>query len=213
MLQSYLSLAVRSREHQATTNPLDGRAHADIPSNGDDFPTNVSPEMLLSRAESYIAHALRAGSELPLARLVKGDCLVLRRQFQVKTISCHNLLLSGAVSASRNFAASPVAILLGGMGVFLVGFYRRIAFLVTIPAASARGRDTMFGSGGENHTATKQEWRRVLVGVNPSCSCSPFNTDVPFVWSALRQNKSDIRMKPFRYLDSCCIWQSGGIAV
>lgn len=39
---------------------------------------------LLSRAETVIDQALAAGSGLPLARLVKGDALILRGQPQVR---------------------------------------------------------------------------------------------------------------------------------
>ena len=46
---------------------------------------DASPESLLWRTEFYTDQALAAGSGFPLARLVKGQALVLRGQFQVST--------------------------------------------------------------------------------------------------------------------------------
>eukprot|EP00752_Nemacystus_decipiens_P009157 g8179.t1 len=43
---------------------------------------SLSPEALLSRAETYIDRALAAGSGLPLSRLVKGHTLALRGQHE-----------------------------------------------------------------------------------------------------------------------------------
>lgn len=49
--------------------------------------SDATPESLLRRAEFYTDQALAAGSGFPLARLVKGQALVLRGRFQVRS-SC-----------------------------------------------------------------------------------------------------------------------------
>lgn len=51
----------------------------------DGVSSDASAESLLWRAEFYTDQALAAGSGFPLARLVKGQALVLRGQFQVST--------------------------------------------------------------------------------------------------------------------------------
>lgn len=53
--------------------------------NHDGVLSDTTPESLLWRAEFYTDQALAAGSGFPLARLVKGQVLVLRGQFQVST--------------------------------------------------------------------------------------------------------------------------------
>lgn len=80
--QEYLALT-----KEALGNPVVAEEHQDqgdySPENMGDILLDNSPEALLSKAMMYTDKALVAGSELPLARLVKGQALVLRREFEV----------------------------------------------------------------------------------------------------------------------------------
>lgn len=61
---------------------------ASDPQQDDSMPVQrSSPEELFAKAEFYTDQALASGSTLPLARLVKGDILILRSQFKARDSS------------------------------------------------------------------------------------------------------------------------------